>query len=168
MQNVVPVYEEFVSRFPSARRLSEATEEEILEVIRPLGLPWRVKYLKKLGLELAQRDIPESREELLKLPCVGDYVASAYFSLHGKRRELLIDTNTVRWACRVLGRDKDGETRRKKWVRDFFELLTPQSGWMVFNYAILDFSMIVCGKTPDCKICILKDICATGRIYYET
>jgi A/G-specific adenine glycosylase len=153
--SVVPVYREFVRRFPEPADLGEASEEEILDVMGTLGLHWRAPLLKKLGKALAERGgIPQTMGELRDLPGVGDYVASAYLSFHAGRRGVLVDSNIVRWVCRLLGREYDGETRREEWLQAFLERLTPEDGHRHFNYAMLDFAMEVCTpNSPACADC---------------
>jgi A/G-specific adenine glycosylase len=77
--NVALVYEKFIARFPEAQDLKTATLEEIETLIYPLGLRWRAPLLKQLCDYLANTDgkVPTTREELLQLPAVGPYVASA-------------------------------------------------------------------------------------------
>jgi A/G-specific adenine glycosylase len=164
---VPAVFEKFLSRFPTPEHLARATEQEIAEVIYPLGLSWRVPLIATLGKRLAVMEkIPRKYDELCALPGVGPYTAAAWLSFHGDRRGVLIDSNIVRWICRLVGRvDCDGETRRKKWLHEMANRLTPKRGVKAFNYALLDFTMTVCvpGK-PRCEVCPLgASLCAVGN-----
>jgi len=161
-KNVIPVYHDFCNKYKNPSDLANASITEIEECIFPLGLIWRAPLLQKLGIELSQVDgiIPEDYSSLIKLSGVGDYVASAWLSFHGKYRGVLIDANIVRFFCRLTGVTKNGETRRKKWVRDMSEEITPLENWKEYNYSILDFTMKICGKKPNCEFCpIEKEIC---------
>ncbi|MCS3613392.1 hypothetical protein [Salinibacter ruber] len=165
-QNVVPVYAEFVDRFPEPEDLGRATEEEILDVIGSLGLHWRAPLLKKLGQELTGKEsIPHTLDGLKELPGVGTYVGSAWLTFHAEKRSVLVDSNIVRWICRLLGREYDGETRREGWVRNLLDRLTPEDQHQTFNYALLDFTMNVCQPTrPLCEECpIGAEFCEHGR-----
>jgi len=68
--NVASVYPQFIEQFPSLDSIDDASKEELVEVIRPLGFyNMRSEALKEIS---AQRDsIPESVEELTELPQVG-------------------------------------------------------------------------------------------------
>jgi A/G-specific adenine glycosylase len=158
-KNVVSVYNAFISRYPDPGTLASSSKDEVKAIIQPLGLPWRAKYIFLLGKELSTKEIPVTYEGIVMLPCVGDYVASAFFSLHGKKRAILVDANTVRWLCRFLDQEMDGETRRKKWLRDCFEVITPHKKWKEFNFSLLDFSMTICNKKPICNHCLLSELC---------
>lgn len=154
-KNVVPVYETFIKRFPTPERLAEASVADIGSVIYPLGLRWRTPLLKKLGEYLVRtnNNIPRSYEELLELPGVGTYVAAAWHGFHGNGRSVIIDANVVRWICRLVDQPMNGETRRKKWLIALAEKLTPEDNSKDYSYAVLDFTMEVCGLTPKCTEC---------------
>jgi A/G-specific adenine glycosylase len=106
--------------------------------------------------------IPESQDELVLLPGVGEYTAAAMLSLHMGKRAVLIDSNVVRLLARLTGNKRDGETRRRPWLRDFADRLTPHRRVTEYNYGLLDLAMTICGRTPACCACPLREQCATG------
>jgi A/G-specific adenine glycosylase len=163
--SVVPVYEQFVSQYPEPADLAKASLEDIEELIYSLGLRWRAPLIKQLGETLSQSGtVPDSLESLLSLPGVGPYAAAAYLGFHGGSRAVIIDANVVRWLCRLVDRPFDGETRRKKWLIDLANVMTPDQKWTEFNYAVLDFTMQICAKVPRCSICpIGPALCLTGQ-----
>ena len=165
-ESVVPVYQEFVERFESPEELAAAPVEDIKSLIYPLGLHWRAPLLHRLGQALAQRSsFPSSIDELKDLPGVGDYTANAWMSFHGGKRGVLIDSNTVRLFARLSGRERNGETRRKKWLRTLADKVTPSQSAPSFNYALLDFTMNVCmPANPKCAQCPIGiSLCEEGR-----
>lgn len=136
------------------------------EIIKPLGLSWRAKYIQLLGKELDKRGglVPLDIKELTSLPGVGSYSASAYLIFHCNTHGFIIDANIVRFICRISGNSYDGETRRKRWlIKTASELAnTPDS--KNYNYSILDFAMLVCVKRPHCEICPFNEkICLFMR-----
>ena len=153
--NVVPVYSEFIKIFPTPVDLANASVDEIEKVIFSLGLRWRAPLIQRLGIQLTQLEgkIPREKAELLKLAGVGPYVAAAWLSFHGSKRGTIIDANVVRFICRLIDQPMDGETRRKKWLLEIVENMTPIRAWKSYNYAILDFTMQICSKRPKCEIC---------------
>jgi A/G-specific adenine glycosylase len=164
--SVVKVYEKFVSRYSEPSALAQASLAEIEELIYPLGLRWRAPLIKKLGEELHSLGgiPPTSLNKLMELSGVGPYAAAAYLGFHGGKRAVIIDTNVVRWLCRLVDYPYDGETRRKKWLIDLADNVTPARRWKEFNYALLDFTMQICAKVPRCPVCpIGPALCLTGR-----
>jgi len=157
------VYADFKRAFGSPGRLAVASEAEVEAVLGSLGLHWRTRLLCDLAKEVEERGrVPDDLTELKSLPGVGDYVAGAYLSLHREIRAVLIDANIVRWVCRLVGVEWNGETRRRKWLREEVEKLTPRRGFRSFNYALLDFTMTICVKRPRCMECPLKRCCVYG------
>jgi A/G-specific adenine glycosylase len=162
---VTQVYETFTSHFTTPDDLGKASVKEIARIIYPLGLKWRAPLLKELGSNLASNDgeIPTDLELLNRLPGVGPYVSAAWLGFHGGKRSTIIDANIVRLICRITGNPYDGETRRKKWLIELAESLTPKRKWKEYNYSVLDFSMAVCTKKPKCNICPIGiELCKTG------
>ena len=162
---VARVFPEFRARFPAPRRLARATEDDLAGVIGQLGLRWRIPLLKELAEELSDRDgnVPETEAELTALPAVGDYVAAAYMSLHRGRRAVIVDANVVRWLARMTGQPSDGETRRKRWLRDLADVLTPKRVYRDYNYAVLDLTMSICVRDPTCPDCPVRKYCCYRR-----
>lgn len=169
-KNVVPVYKRFVEAFPEPNDLALAPLKNIRRIIQPLGLRWRAPLLKKLGRELrnCRGRVPGNLNDLVKLPGVGNYAAGAWLGFHGGSRAVIIDANIVRWICRLINEPKTGETRRKKWLINTAEKLTPRRSWKDYNYAVLDFTMNICGVTPKCEQCpIGSQICQYARTQFQ-
>ena len=161
VSSVEPVWAEFVKAYPDLKSASDAGELSFLSILRPLGLEWRAQLIRDLVQTLYNRSrMPEEKEELLSLPGVGEYAASAYLSLHCGKREVIIDANVVRWICRMTGDQYDGETRRQPWLKNLADVLTPSRIFRDYNYAVLDFTMNVCTSTPDCAGCPMTKHCA--------
>jgi A/G-specific adenine glycosylase len=163
---VVPVFIRMRAEYPTAASLGSASGEQLLDLVAPLGLRWRGELFLKLASELLQSDgcIPLDEGQLRELPGVGEYVAAATLSLHAGRRAVLIDSNIVRLISRLVGAPFDGDTRRKRWMRELADRLTPETDFREYGYAILDHSMSVCRpRNPLCGRCPLSDLCASVR-----
>jgi len=156
-EQVLPAFIDFAAKYSSPR---EYLVDPDARVFSTLGLIWREKYLRELADRLLDMTIPEDKEQLTKLPGVGNYVASAFRSLHIGIRDILIDSNIVRLYGRYFGFKTDGETRRKKWFIDLAEKLTPADSFRAFNYGLLDFTRAICRPKPQCESCPLSSRCA--------
>ncbi len=160
------VFESFQRHYPDARSLGDAPEDHLSELIASLGLRWRRPLFVQLARVIAERDgdIPTTVNELRELPGVGSYVAAATAALHAGNRAAIVDANIVRLLCRLTGREYDGETRRKRWLLDLADRLTPEFEFRAYGYATLDLSMTVCRpRQPSCPECPLVDLCITGQ-----
>ncbi len=163
---VVPVFEEFRRRYPTAAAFGAVDEDELAQLLAPLGLRWRVPLFTRLAREVGRLRgrLPRDYEALKALPGVGPYAAGAALSLHGNRVAPVIDANTVRLVCRLLGFEYGAETRRVAWVHALFERLTPAGKHRAFNYGMLDLAMTVCmPRRPSCDRCPLASMCVYAK-----
>ena len=144
-----------------------ATPSEFLvniEILEPeletLGLRWRVDNLMAAAVHIRDElngQVPDSRQELMNIPGVGDYIASAVLCFAFERPSVLMDTNTRRIAKRVHGAD----TKVPDWLlRLNLHTLAGQSGpdaeW---NQALLDLGALVCrARSPTCGECVYKTL----------
>ena len=161
-EQVIPIYRKFVKAYPSPDRLAASSISRIKTIIAPLGLRWRARKIKELTDVLMDRysgKIPLHFNELMSLPGVGPYAASAYLSLHHNKRALLIDSNIVRLYGRFFGFKIHAETRRKKALMNLIDLITPQHSCRQFNYAVLDLGRNICRPKPLCLICPVSIKC---------
>ena len=164
-EQVVPVYNAFTIRYPKPVYIS-SDKSQLLSLLKPLGLFWRNKKIFYLINELSKREkIPIKFNELVKLPGVGQYAASAFLSLHLSFRATIIDSNVVRLWTRVFKIKKTGETRRKKDFLLLVDKITPQEKFREFNYAVLDLTRTICKPKPLCNKCPLKANC---KFYFDT
>ena len=157
--NVIPVFNQFKEIYKTPKDLACSSIEEVKNLIYPLGLLWRAPVLVELAKKLVSiNGIPNRYDSLIQLPGVGPYVASAWLSFYTGGRGVLIDANVVRCVCRILNKSYDGETRRKKWLKEFMDKLTPNSSVRTFNYALLDFCMSICkARSPNCPVCPINE-----------
>ena len=164
--SVVPVYEKLIKAYPYPEDLASAPIHTIEEILYPLGLKWRSKYVQTFAASLVGHgNIPEKLDELTSLPGIGQYAANAYLAFHTTKRSIMIDSNTARFVCRYTGNKYHGEVRRKKWLIEFIDKLTPSKDAQRFNQCFLDFTMRVClPKNPTCDICMFSSRCRYAQI----
>ena len=167
---VLPIYEEFTSLYPTPQRFVADHKVKEVEVFNSLGLRWRNRVIIETAQYLSKIGTPLTFEELLKVPGIGDYIAAAVASFHLGLRTVLIDSNIVRFYGRFWGFETIGELRRKKWFKEFADLLTPEESVKEYNYSVLDFSMNICRPKPTCDKCNLSTNCSysSNISLYET
>jgi len=157
---VLPVYKVFIAKYKTSDSLYSARLAEIKKTIKSLGLLWRAGLIKKLAVALSKgKNIACDYHELLKLPAVGPYVASAFLSFHCNKFRSIIDSNVVRLYGRLFGIKTGPESRRAKIMSDLANLMTPQKAFKAYNYAVLDHTAAICVSKPRCEICPIKKEC---------
>jgi A/G-specific adenine glycosylase len=165
---VLKVYEEFLKRFPGPRSLLSAGENEVKELIRPLGIEHqRSKHLIELAEVVVKRfggQVPCSKEKLMELPGVGDYTASEVLLVACRQPEPLLDRNMIRIIERVFSVKsvkKRPHTDRLMW--SFAKILVPKDPEEAkkFNFGVLDLARKVCtAGNPHCSLCPVKSLCS--------
>ncbi|MCC6960303.1 MAG: DNA-binding protein [Dehalococcoidia bacterium] len=165
---VGPIYERFVDRFPDARALAAAWEVEVADLLRPLGLAWRVPAFRQMARMLVEEyggTVPRDRRALISLPGVGEYVADAVLCVAFNEPVVLMDTNTVRVAGRYFGFPVHAESRRRVPVRRAVARLVDHTSPRASNLALLDFAAMVCrAGRPLCERCPVAAGCAWRQI----
>lgn len=152
-------------KYPTAQSLCGITSADVEPLFAHLGLRWRIPLFVELATIITNKRgrLPRSIDRLMKLPGVGPYVSAAALSMYADVRAVIIDANTVRIASRIVGVDFDAETRRRRWVREILEELTPDKNFRKFNFAILDLGGKICThKNPACGACPIQTLCSTG------
>lgn len=164
---VVPAFNEFCDRFPTAEHLVIAGERAGREITRYLGLHRRGPLLIELARQVVRcgGSPPENLRELRRFSGVGEYTAAAWLSLHRGKRAVIIDANVARWLSRMTGRPYNRDPRHVRWVQDLAGLLTPRRVFRDYNYAVLDFTIAICTpRQPACTTCPLRTDC---RFFYD-
>ncbi len=162
-EQVVPIYNEFLNKYPDIKLLAEAKQKEIKKVTDHLGLHWRSNHFIKAAKYIINNHngiFPKKREELLKIPGVGDYVAGAILTVCFKKKEYVIDSNIARFINRYYGLNLSGEIRRKKIIIEKAKNIFNYNNTRKLLFALLDFTALICkpGK-PLCENCCVNLEC---------
>jgi len=161
---VAPIYERFLKRFPSPGSVAYAERAEVEEALRGLGLDWRVRQFVDLCTALVDRfdgQVPESFAELTALPGVGEYSAAAIrifaFDVEGAP----VDANVMRVFSRYFGVGLRDADRRQRQLFAALEAARIHGDHKKFWWAILDIGATVCvGRKPRHSMCPLRHGCA--------
>ena len=128
-----------------------------------LGLHWRSANLvsaAKFVTDQLSGEVPDNWQELTAIPGVGDYIASAVLCFAFGRPSVLMDTNTVRIARRLLGDSQLPNWRLRLALHELSGHSGTDIGW---NQALLDLGALVCtARAPKCDACPVRASCVTG------
>ncbi len=155
----LPYYERWMARFPTARSLAEATQEDALAMWQGLGYYRRCRMLQE-GVRLAVANgWPESVAEWKAMPGVGDYSAAALASICLGAVVPVVDGNVERVFARVNASTLTGSNRReaaRAWASSLISRERPAD----FNQAIMELGATVCKPTsPSCESCPISHSC---------
>ena len=165
VQAVLEYYARFMAELPDVYALAAVGEERLFKLWEGLGYYSRARNLHRAAQVLVNDcggEFPRTREELLRLPGVGDYTASAIASIAFSEPEPAVDGNLLRVAARVGGIAEDIMDAR---VRKCFRAMLTESidcerpgEW---NQAMMDLGATVClpNGAPKCEICPARMMC---------
>jgi A/G-specific adenine glycosylase len=161
-QAVIPYYERFLARFPTAESLAAAAEEDVLALWAGLGYYTRARNLRRAAQTVtAAGGFPRDHAAIRELPGIGDYTAAAIASIAFGLPHAVVDGNVLRVVARLENDAADIAASR---TRDRFRATV--QGWMgrsrpgVFNQALMELGATVClPVNPLCRECPLQRQC---------
>jgi len=157
---VVPFYERFVARFPTAAVLAGAELRDVLDAWSGLGYNARAVRLREAVRIIIEHGWPTTPDTLAELPGVGPYTAAAIASFAFGVDVPAVDTNLRRVLSRWHGETLSGATLAAVAAAN---LARPAAEW---NQAMMDLGALVCvPKNPDCRRCPVADWCSGPDAY---
>jgi len=148
-------YPQFLAKFPTLKALSEAKEEEVIAAWSGLGYYSRARNLHKTA-KLCPDALPKSYEELLKLPGIGSYTASAICAFGYHQNIVVLDTNIKRVIKRYYALLGPNEKTLNQAAAKMLNEKEPRA----HNLALMDLGSIICTpKNPQCDLCPLASEC---------
>ncbi|MGJ9422109.1 A/G-specific adenine glycosylase [Aeromicrobium sp. CF3.5] len=160
---VVPVFEAWMTRWPTPAALAADSSGEAVRRWGRLGYPRRALRLHAAATAIVEQhggEVPPRRADLLALPGVGDYTASAIASFAFGDRQVVLDTNVRRVFARIVGGRQfpaDAVTAAERSLAH--DLLPPRDAdrWAA---ATMELGAVVCSaRSPTCAVCPVTDLC---------
>ena len=164
VDTVIPFYHRFLSRFPIVESLAEASLQEVLKVWENMGYYARARHLHMAAREIASSmngKVPSTYEELIGLPGIGSYTASAILSFAFGERCPAVDGNMRRVVCRLFSiQDSVDQPRTKKRILELATDMISSADPACFNHAVMDLGATVCTpRNPSCQACPVQGEC---------
>lgn len=161
---VIPYYERWMARFPTAEALAAAPLDDVLKLWEGLGYYSRARNLHAAAQIVTHEHggrLPSTVPELIKLPGIGRYTAGAIASIAFDVPAPILDGNVIRVLSRVHDIEEDvtqSATRTRLW--HLAEELVPLKRPGDFNQALMELGQSIClPKNPRCLICPLSALC---------
>ena len=168
VSRVEPRWRAWMDRWPTPADLAAASTAEVLHAWDRLGYPRRALRLQEAAEVIAadlDNQVPETTEELERLPGIGSYTAAAVSSFAFGRKTTVLDTNVRRVLIRLFaGRERPTTSPGRKetaWASGF----VPEDKHVEWNAGVMEFGALVCtARNPDCPACPLQDICTWNQL----
>ena len=174
IEAVIPYYQRFINTLSTIHALANIEEDKLLKLWEGLGYYSRAKNLKKAAqiIESEYQGIfPKNYEEILKLPGIGEYTASAITSICFNQKEVTIDGNVLRVYTRFFNDNSNiDDVKVKKEIRKHLMNLIPNDAGN-FNQGMMELGETIClpKGLPKCQECPLNQAClAYKKNTYQT
>jgi A/G-specific adenine glycosylase len=162
---VLPVWEEWLRRWPEPADLAREPAGEAVRSWGRLGYPRRALRLHAAAVAIGDSHggmVPATYAELLGLPGVGSYTAAAVAAFAYGRRETVVDTNIRRVHARLFtGTALPAQALTAAEMRLAGQLLPDDVGASVrWNASVMELGALVCtARAPKCGECPVRSSC---------
>ena len=163
VNRVLPVWVEWMLRWPTPADLAKATPAQVITAWGRLGYPRRALRLHATAQIIAEdfnNEVPADELTLQLLPGIGEYTAAAIAAFAYQKRTLVMDVNIRRVLTRVIDGNeypKPAPTAREKAAR---QALVPEKSAHVWAAATMELGAIVCiSSNPKCELCPVIAVC---------
>jgi len=152
-------------KYPSPKELSQATLDEVFELIRSISYPNnKAKHLLGMANMLLydfKGEIPSEVNELVKLPGVGRKTANVIASVIFNQPAMAVDTHVFRVSARLgltlkANTPQQAETQLMKYIPT--EYVARAHHWLILH------GRYVClARSPKCVECALNNFCKSYK-----
>jgi len=160
---------ELFKAFPNPQKLAEAEFDEVFYYIKSVSYPSnKSKHLIGMAQMLVndfKNIIPETTEELMKLPGVGRKTANVITSVVFNQPSMAVDTHVFRVSNRL------GLTNSKTPLQTENQLLEfiPEEYVAIAHHWLILHGRYTCiARTPKCNICPLTNYCKSYSKFIKT
>ena len=165
MSRVIGPWHEWMNRWPTPDDLAEEDSGEAVAAWGRLGYPRRALRLHSCAVAIATEHdgvVPNSYDELVALPGIGDYTASAVVSFAFGGRATVLDTNVRRLIARAESGIANCPTSVTRAERVVADALVPDEDVRAAKWAVasMELGALVCtARYPQCEVCPIRDGC---------
>ena len=158
VNTVTPV---LYKRYPTLHALAGADIRELENIVRPCGF-YRVKASDIVAASAMligefEGRVPDTMEELLKLPGVGRKTANLILGDVHKKPAVVVDTHCIRLSNRIGFVNTKKPERIETILRD---VLPPEKSSDFCHRLVLHGRAVCTARNPACSICCLAGLCS--------
>lgn len=151
------------SKYKDIYEVVEAPTEDVQELIKPAGFyrvkAGRIQEVSQILIDQYGGEVPDTLEELVKLPGVGRKTANCVLVFAFELPAIPVDTHVHRISNRM------GLVNTKNPDETEFELskIAPKELWIKLNDLMVQFGQNICKPTsPQCEMCPVNYLCDYG------
>ncbi len=159
-------FTEFIKKWPTIDALASISEKTILSFWSGLGYYSRAVNLLKAARLIKKNfnsKVPNTFDELLILPGIGDYTAKAILGIAYNQPVMPLDANIERIFARIYGFELPLIKIKKELFKKSSSFISEKNSTRLIQ-AFMDYGSIVCKpRNPDCSNCLIKSKCISYK-----
>lgn len=173
---VIEYYTRFLKKFPTVKKLAQATTPEVMTQWAGLGYYARARNLHACAQRVVNDwggNFPETADELVTLPGVGPSTAAAIAAFCFGERSAILDGNVKRVFARHAGIEGDPTTRaveQQLWSMAREELPSARdcradpNTMSTYTQGLMDLGATLCTRSgPRCQDCPIRSDCVARK-----
>ncbi len=149
-------------RYPDAKSMAEAEPDEVLEYVRSVSYPnSKARHLVEMArmvVTVYGGDVPQSFDDLLKLPGVGRKTANVIQAVAYGRSAIAVDTHVFR-VSRRLGLVPASCDTPLKVERELLKNIPPDMAADAHHWLLLHGRYVCTSRAPHCDKCQFSTFC---------
>ncbi|MDI6828137.1 MAG: endonuclease III [Armatimonadota bacterium] len=161
-------------KYRSPDDFANADPKELEQDIHETGFfRQKAKSIIEASKEIVRRydgKVPDTIEELTKLPGVGRKTANVVLARAFGKPAIIVDTHVLRVSARLgLVDPKLAEKKEADKVEMALQEIIPEEDWVAFSDALVALGRTICtARAPKHNICPILHLCPTGQAEIKT
>ena len=159
---VIPYFNRFIKKIPNFKSLAKINNQKLIKIWEGLGYYSRARNLKKTAQKIVNNfngKLPNNFEDLLSLPGVGNYTASAILSIVFNKPYIPLDGNVERVLKRYLFLKNEKDIKKEKLIKKK-SVFGTSSRSSDYAQALMELGALICKPiNPLCNKCPISKKC---------
>lgn len=164
VKTVIPYFKNFITKFPSQKKLSEASEDQIMAAWSGLGFYRRARNIfatKEIIKNNYRNRFPKDFQQIIELPGIGKSTAGAIMSLAYLDPHPILDGNVKRVISRFLKKELDLIKEAELWKLS--KEMVNRDDCFSYTQGIMDLGATICSPSnPSCGECPISSQCLSA------
>ena len=164
VKTVIPYFKNFITKFPTQKKLSEASEDQIMAAWSGLGFYRRARNIfatKEIIKNNYRNRFPKDFQQIIELPGIGKSTAGAIMSLAFLDPHPILDGNVKRVISRFLKKELDLIKEAELWKLS--KEMVNRDDCFSYTQGIMDLGATICSPSnPSCGECPISSQCLSA------
>ena len=164
VKTVIPYFKNFITKFPTQKKLSEVSEDQIMAAWSGLGFYRRARNIfatKEIIKNNYRNRFPKDFQQIIELPGIGKSTAGAIMSLAYLDPHPILDGNVKRVISRFLKKELDLIKEPELWKVS--KEMVNRDDCFSYTQGIMDLGATICSPSnPSCGECPISSQCLSA------